>query len=268
MPLTNTTYTSGNICHGYEWLVRNEKLLASLITRLLMGQYRHVQKILASETTSRVTSISTAGIDDLIRKMTPENDTEMYHRDGWVFQMTTWIAAKILDPHIMSSPPQSQSAMKGLDNLFVRTNSNRVTQVIIGEDKATINERSTITSQVWPGIEVFETGHRDHELLNEITPILERNRSTLDVDECLKELLWEQIRTYRVCISVKENQDNKSRRKLFMGYGKVAKGKIIKRRAETFVINDLRQWMDNLCKRIVRILEYIKMIRGEECTTK
>lgn len=255
MPLEHTICVPCAECHGHQWLVKNEDTLALLVARLLMGQYRHVQKILANEDSQyNSTSLSAAGIEDLIGKLEPENDAEMYHRDGWIFQMITWIAAKRVDPQVMSAPPQSQSAMPGLDNLFVRANGNKVVKVIIGEDKATINERSTITSQVWPELLEFETGKRDHELLNEITPILERNSKNLDVDECLKELFWEQIRSYRVCITVKDSKDNASRKALFKGFDAVAAGAIDKRCAETFVIGELRPWMDEFCKKIVKIL--------------
>jgi hypothetical protein len=234
--------------------VKNEDALALLVVRLLMGQYRHVQKILANEGHQHTALINAAGIKDLIRKLEPESDDEMYRRDGWIFQMITWIAAKLVEPQMISAPPQSQSAMPGFDNLFVRTSGDKVVQVIIGEDKATINERSTITSQVWPEIRDFETGRRDHELLNEITPILERNSEELNVDECLKELFWEQIRSYRVCITVKESKDDASRKALFKGFDTVAVGSIDKRCAETFVVGELRLCMDELCKKAVKIL--------------
>lgn len=254
MPLEKTTCTPCDECHGHQWLIRNEAILAELVAKLLMGQYRHVQKILANEKIQSTPTSSAASIEDLIRKLEPQNEQARYHRDGWIFQMITWVAAKLIEPEIMSAPPQSQSAMPGLDNLFIRTNGNKVSQVVIGEDKATINDRSTITSQVWPELRDFETGRRDHELLNEITPILERNSETLDVDECLKELFWEEIRAYRVCITTKEPKDDMSRKELFKNFDAVAPGHIDKRRGETFVIESLRPWMDKISQEIIKLL--------------
>lgn len=254
MPLQQTICPPCDECHGYQWLIQNEDYLAQLVAKLLMGQYRHVQKILGNDDPGRAALIGQEGINDLIKKMTATTDTEIYHRDGWVFQMITWIAAKLIEPGLMSAPPQSQSAMPGLDNLFVRAEGNKVTQVVIGEDKATINERDTVRKKVWPELKDFETGRRDHELLNEITPILERNSGELDVDECLVSLFWEQIRAYRVCITVETPKDANTRKRLFKDYDKVAAGPINKRCAETFVVGPLRPWMDSFCGKVINEL--------------
>ena len=254
MPLQQTICPPRDECHGYQWFIQNEGYLAHLVARLLVGQYRHVQKILANEDPQRAAMIGAAGIDDLVSKMTVATEEARYHRDGWVFQMITWIAAKLIEPELMSAPPQSQSAMPGLDNLFVRAEGNKVTQVVIGEDKATINERDTVRDKVWPELEDFETGRRDHELLNEITPILERNSGTLDVDECLVNLFWEQIRAYRVCITVAAPKDGNTRKRLFKDFDKVAVGPVGKRCAETFVVGALRPWMDSFCVKVINEL--------------
>lgn len=254
MPLQHTLCPQCEECYGYQWLVKHEDYLAYLVAKLLLGQYRHVQKILANDDPQDAALIGAAGIDDLIQKMTASTEYDKYHRDGWVFQMITWIAAKLIEPGLMSAPPQSQSAMPGLDNLFVRTEGNKITQVVIGEDKATENERSTIRDKVWPELEEFETGKRDHELLNEITPILERSNGELNVDECLINLFWNQIRAYRICITVEHSKDEKTRKSLFKGFNKIASGPIERRCAETFVVGNLRQWMDSLCSKIVHKL--------------
>lgn len=254
MPLLHTICPPCDECYGHQWLVQNEDDLAYLVAKLLVGQYRHVQKILANDDPQHAAAIGAAGIDDLIQKMTATTDYEVYHRDGWVFQMITWIAAKLIEPGVMSAPPQSQSAMPGLDNLFVRVEGSKVTQVIIGEDKATINERDTVRDKVWPELEDFETGRRDHELLNEITPILERNNGELDVDECLVSLFWDQIRAYRVCITVADPKDEAARKNLFKDFDRIATGPIEKRCAETFVVGALRPWMNSFCNKVINEL--------------
>ena len=257
MPLKHTTCPPCDECHGYQWLINNEGFLAALVAKLLMGQHRHVQKILAAAPPQRAPQICAAGIDDLIQKMTITTEEERYHRDGWVFQMITWIAANLAEPGLISAAPQAQSAMPGLDNLFVRTHGNQVTQVVIGEDKATINERKTIRAKVWPELRQFETGKRDHELLNEITPLLERHSGELDVDKCLVDLLWEQVRAYRVCVTVETPTEEKTRQELFKGFDKVATGPTEKRRAETFVVGALRPWMDSFCIKIIHALREV-----------
>ncbi len=254
MPLKYTKFQPCDECHGHQWFIQNEDYLAFLVARLLIGQYRHVQRILLDGNTLPAPSISTTGVDDLVNKMTATSAEAIYHRDGWVFQMITWIAAKLIEPQLMSAPPQSQSAMAGIDNLFVRVSENKVTQIVIGEDKATINERDTIRDQVWPELRNFETGRRDHELLNEITPILERCGSTINVDECLVNLFWEQIRSYRVCVTVKSDMDIAARKKLFKDFEAVATGHISKRCADTFVVGALRQWMDSFCDKVINEL--------------
>ena len=254
MPLKNSQFPICIECHGNHWQIGDERSLASLVARLLIGQYRHVQRILTDSDEHSVLSLEGTALDNLIKKLQPNTETERYHRDGWLFQMITWIAAKIVEPGIMSAPPQPQSSMPGFDNLFIRVDGTRVAQVVVGEDKATQNDRETIREQVWPELRDFETGRRDFQLLNEITPILERAQDSIDVDECIKQIFWDKVRSYRVCIPVESDERASQRTKIFKGYKDIVQGDLSRRQADTFALGNLRLWMDSLSSTIVSIL--------------
>lgn len=56
MPITLTPFVQGALCYGSTWHISDEGELALLIARVLMGQYRHVAKILAGTGVGPVTS--------------------------------------------------------------------------------------------------------------------------------------------------------------------------------------------------------------------
>jgi len=83
MPLTLAPVSHGTLCHGSRWIIADEEDLTSTVARLALGQARHVAAILA-------------GIDKMppaIKLLTVPTGKPPYHRDGWVFQAISWIAA-------------------------------------------------------------------------------------------------------------------------------------------------------------------------------
>lgn len=60
MPLEIVVCAPCDECLGHQWLIGNESLLSELVAKFLMGQYRHVQKILANEKTIHITANSAA----------------------------------------------------------------------------------------------------------------------------------------------------------------------------------------------------------------
>ena len=64
---------------------------------------------------------------------------------------------------------------------------------------------------------------------------------------------WLNQKTYRVSITVSPSHEPENvRRKLFEGFDDYATGAEVKRRrAETFCLNNMRDWMDEFCKKVV-----------------
>ena len=47
MTLTLVPIDHGELCHGWAWTVDDEDVLAERVARIVLGQYRHVAKILS-----------------------------------------------------------------------------------------------------------------------------------------------------------------------------------------------------------------------------
>ena len=120
MTLTLEKVSSPNLCEGSEWVVADEDALAEHVARIAVGQYRHVAKILLGEgaTAAVVTQSAKA---DAITLLTLKKGEEAWHRDGWLFQAISWIAAHnasgvaIRAPHLIK-------AHKGFDGLKLELN--------------------------------------------------------------------------------------------------------------------------------------------------
>jgi len=213
-----------------------------------------VARILSSEGTSAA-AVNQAAKADAIRLLTVGPGEEPWHRDGWLFQAISWVAAYSAGGAAIR-PPHLIKAHKGFDGLKLELNdAGAVTAVIIFEDKATDNPRKTIREEVWPGIEKLERGERTNELTQEISSLLEAQTKTipeLDVDAAIRQIVWSNVRRYRVAITVDSpHLTEMARTRLFKGYLKQAPGDIVRRGAETMLVPELRPWMQQFAQRVM-----------------
>ena len=246
MTLTLEKVSSPGLCCGSEWVVVDEDALAVRVARIAVGQYRHVAKILLGEGATAA-AVSLSAKADAIKLLIVTENEEPWHRDGWLFQVISWIAAHN-DSGVAIRPPHLIKAHKGFDGLKLELSaSGDVVSVVIFEDKATVNPRDTIREDVWPGIAKIEQGERTNELCQEVSSLLEAQLRTfpeLDVDTALQQIVWKEARRYRVAITVdKPHLTAIKRNKLFKDYDVHAPGEMARRGAETMCLPDLRNWM-------------------------
>lgn len=256
MSISLTPYTLGTLCSGYSWTVDNEDLLADQIARIALGHSRHVQRILAGANLAEPSTTASAATS-AIAMLTVENGSDPWHRDGWIFQAMSWIAANRASPGGLIRSPQMTLAQKGFDGLQLEldTNAETVSAAIIFEDKATDNPRKTIYEDVWHEFEDFESGVRDNVLTAEVVAILQTHPS-IDPDRAIQNILWNEIRHYRISITVGDtHSDDAGRRRLFGDYDTTVGGDIRRRRGETIQINNLRQWMNNLAQKVIAAIQ-------------
>lgn len=256
MTLTLDTVVHGDICHGWTWTIKDENELATQVAQIALGQYKHVSRILDG-LTSRPMSTTADHAADAIKKLTVAPGAEAWHRDGWIFQAISWIAAHQKKEAGFLRGPHIRKADHGFDGLQLEfsPDGKSVTAVIIFEDKATTNPRPTIRDDVWPSIADLEAGQRVTELTSDVTGMLEAYRSLspeVDVEQAVSEILWKEARRYRVSITIGDAHASEQKRAdLFAGYDENAPGAISKRRAETIYIPELRKWMDGFAARVI-----------------
>jgi len=255
--LTLTKVDHPDVCHGWTWTILDENALARQVAQVALGQYRHVATILAG---AGITdgAADHDQIDDAIELMSVGVDEDPWHRDGWIFQTISWIAAHQDGAGTATRPPHIIKAHKGFDGLQLElsTDGKAVIGVTVFEDKATEHPRKTVRDDVWPGIQALERGQRRAELNHETTALLDAQRADhpgLDVDQAISKILWKDARRYRVSITIGDthHKNDKARSRLFKGYDDIAPGDLSKRRAETLYIKELRTWMKAFAERVV-----------------
>ena len=249
-----------DLCHGWQWTVVDEDALAAQVARVALGQYRHVARILAGRPGLPLKTRSDQ-ILSAIKMLTLKENEDPWHRDGWLFQTISWIAAHQVSHGSVTRPPHIIKAHKGFDGIQLEfsPDGKKVLAVVIFEDKATSKARKTITRDVWPGIKSLERGERIGELTHETTALLESQRNidqSINIDDAINTLIWKDVRKYRVSITVDDTYSNKAaREKLFKGFDLQAPGKIGRRQANTMLLPSLRPWMDAFAMKVICHLE-------------
>jgi hypothetical protein len=238
---------------GSDWSITDEDKLAALIARVALGQYRHVLKVL-KDTDCIAYAPTRSALEGAIRTLTAKDPEKPWQRDGWLFQVISWIAANIQEPETLKSPPHIIHAHKGFDGLHLclDASNENVVLVIVCEEKATDGPRGKIINQVWPEFRLLEAGARDNELVSETTTLLAQN-GHLDPDRAVHEILWERSRVYRISITIGDKECSQEGRKaLFKGYKNITPGDDVgKRRAETFHLSNLRGWMKRMAAKAI-----------------
>ncbi len=255
MPISFTPISVTDCWCGSTWTINDEDILSDMLARVAMGQSRTVENILHA-TDALQPGYPTGVFVGARALLTVGEGQDPYHRDGWVFQVISWIAAHIQDNNALIRAPQMIKAHKGFDGLFIEFEDDDVARVVISEEKATENARQQIRSAVWPEFREFETGARDNELVASVTSLLERFADPdPDLDKIVADILWQETRAYRVAITVGEGHSSDAgRKRLFKDYEKNVSGNVARRRAETLLLDDVRDWIASIATKAIAIV--------------
>lgn len=161
MTLTLVPIDHGELCHGWAWTIDDEDVLAERVARIVLGQYRHVAKILSGAGVPGPAA-NAEQANAALKQLTLAEGEDPWHRDGWLFQAISWIAAHQQPSASLTRMPHIRKADKGFDGMQLELNEagTSVTSVVVFEDKATDKARDTIRDDVWPGIVALEKGER------------------------------------------------------------------------------------------------------------
>lgn len=244
MPITLTAFGVQKDWEGCTWSVPDVDELANAIAIIAVGQALHVANIL--HTAGLAAKPTTKGsVKGAIKLLTSSGN--IAHRDGWMFQVMSWLAAQLRTPGALMNTPHMIHAHKGLDGLQVSIDgAERVTAVVFFEDKATENPRSMVRDKVWPEFKKFEGGENEHLVTAEVTSLIMGARYS-NPQQAVADIMWNQVRRYRLSIT-DEQSTTESQANLFKGYEMTVPGGVERRRAEVFEVIGLRNWMDDLAK--------------------
>ena len=188
MPISFTTVDDGTRWAGSDWSIENDDELAELVAHIALGQYRHVLRILA-ETDCIAAAPTQSAVEGARQLLIVPPGADPFHRDGWLFQVVSWIAARVQNETSLIAPPHMQHAEKGFDGLHVHVDeeTGTVWTAVICEDTATTNPRQTIRDQVWKEFETLESGVRDNILATKVSTLLE-TRPDIDSNQALQQV--------------------------------------------------------------------------------
>ncbi|WP_312824874.1 hypothetical protein [Epilithonimonas sp.] len=259
MPFTHTCTDHSPLFHETQLVINDLQKLAEQVGLLLLGKHRHVAAILEAKNRS-VTSSTAKMIDRAQKQLTVVTVEERWKRDGWLFQMMTWISIRMENPgiNLISQAPHTNPAQHGIDGLaIILTSTNRIKALIIAEDKYTTKPRSTLKYKVWPEFELFEKGEFDSQLVTQTTMLLSHLGDD-DIDAIIENDIYKKSnRVYRAGITPLPSHSTAEKRKnLFRGFdGCVSGPDQLRRQALTFSQANIRQWMDDFSSKIHDFLE-------------
>ncbi|MFC3356120.1 hypothetical protein [Sphingobacterium zeae] len=259
MPFNHSKIDHTPLVHETELIINDLQKLVEQVGLLLLGHHRHIAAVLAAKKRTAPPSTDVM-IDRAQKQLCPNTDTEVWKRDGWLFQMMTWISVRMeySGVTLISQAPHTNMAQHGIDGLaIVLTATKRIEALIIAEDKYTENPRPTLKDQVWPEFKLFEKGEFDSQLVTQISMLL-GDVDDEDLETIIKNDIYKkENRVYRAGITpLSTHSTPKKTKRLFNGYDDCVSGaNQIRRQALTFRQADIRQWMVNFSSLIFNFLE-------------
>ena len=246
---------------GAAWLVSDDSLLARGVAQIAIGQWEHLESILqGSRWVDPPVGYSLAGAIKTLSAPPGSPDWLVWHRDGWVFQAISWIAA-VETGRGPARPPHIGHAEKGFDGmqLLLTKTGRRAKRLLIFEDKATENPRDKIRDEVWPALQLLEAGERDQELRAELSALLLQAPHLDKVQAVDRVLNQTNNRSYRVAITVGSSHASKAGiQRLFKGFVDVVPGSRFRRRAHVIQKDDLRGWLADIAQDAIAHIEPLR----------
>jgi len=139
---------SDSYCRGITFEVTDIDAVAKTIALVLIQEYDLARKlVIGTDHLTDVISLEKDDIEDIIQRRLHPKD--VYHRDGFMFQLMMWLAAHLdLQDGDLVALPHSQGSAKGQDSIVVHRSVDAVVGLTICEDKATENPRDMVRDEV------------------------------------------------------------------------------------------------------------------------
>ena len=260
MPFVYSDCNCSPLVIDKEYEIVDEDQLAEYVGRIVLGHYAHIKRIIntLSSTPPRAASTDIDLAQEKLRTL-GKSAKAIEKRDGWVFQIISWLAllSEYNGRNYYCQQPHDAPAQHGLDGVAIILNdTNQIESIIITEDKCTENHR-TIIPTVWQEFVEFEAGIHNNKLVSRISAMIESLNDGKILEENQNNIYRPELRVYRVGINRNNTyQANDGRRALFKGYDGCVTGDNPHRRfASTLYSDDIRAWMEQFCQKAIAYLE-------------
>lgn len=259
MPIQRTIDTTTTNCSRYNWDVIDKKHLADLVARLTLGQHLHVSNILHElNPTEWAKSPKDAAVEQILKWL----NGNIYNRDGWLFQMISWVSLAKSEPDALLDIPHTQPAQKGFDGLCLLASEDgqQIHAIVYTEDKATDDPRPTVQGDVYSGIDEIVKGSREPELVSKISTLLQRKHgNSKEVNLLIQSVLSTAKPVFRIAVTTSISK-LPSNIKLFDGMELHAAGSTEQRFGETLIHEDMREWMNEFAQLVKTSLDELKEV--------
>ena len=190
------------------------------------------------------------------------------HRDGFIFEVISWIAARqdhgeralMKDPHVSATS-------QGLDGLMIELadDKSKVVMTTVFEDKCTENPRQTFRAKVIPAFLERHQNKRSAELVATASVLLRMAGINDAAAAQLSAAVMDSTqRRYRAAFALTKVHDGeKERKKLFKGYDILAGISQNQRVGASLIVSgELREWFDAVASQAIEYLDELQA----ECT--
>ncbi len=264
-------------CEGEKWEALDEDSLARLVAIIAMGQAKHAADILKELKPMAPSFTKESLINEAKVKLTVQEDYNngeqrrgypCIQRDGYIFEIISWIAAsKLYGKNALLKPPHICATTQGLDGLMLELSEDK-TQIkftTVFEDKCTEDPRGTFISHVVPAFLERHQNKRDAELVDAATTLLAVAR----VDDCkLSEMAAavtdRNSRKYRASFAVDRSYDAQEKRAaLFKDFNRINGINKDHRIGGTFVHDGvLREWFNQFALKAINYLDSLNNVEA------
>lgn len=245
-------------CKEQSFTIKDEDTLAQHVAELLMGQYRHVGKVLDALDSTLAIQFHENQKKSIISILQLEEGMTAEKRDGWIFQMISWIIVHLnhQGENFRQQAPHHHPAQHGIDGFAVVVKDGHLKKILITEDKCTKSPRGKITGQVFPEFDKYESYEDATAIFDSATTLLEQiSDKYADLqNEVNDSANW----VYRICVTRDaSHKDGVNIAKLYKDYEKHVSGDVKRRTGSSTYIDNLREWLQTFSEIIIKKIEVL-----------
>lgn len=247
MPLTVTPTPVLPQCLGAIWAVEDIDALAEVCAQILIGRALHAAMILDGVRPPGAPPVIADALKEKLRgELHPANDPARWHRDGLLFEIICWVAARttataneaITDPHL-------KATNQGADCIKVTVDpaTRSLTRATVYEYKCTTNWRQMFANDVMSAFREYVTGKRDNQLAQSAIALLQGLEFSRDErSAAYDQLIQQRPLAFQASLTVAPSGFSAAQRlALFDGYDAIT-GDVAIRAGNTLPLDDIRQW--------------------------
>lgn len=267
-PLLTQAVLVDKNCIGLRWFAQDEKQLAGLIAIVAMGQALFAANILKNLLPASPAFKNSHLCREAKIKLTVQEDGKLprtgypqWQRDGFIFEVISWIAARQNQSAlVLLQAPHISATSQGLDGLMIELNADKskVLATTVFEDKCSDNPRGTFRDKVMPAFLARHRNERSAEMVAAAAALLHAaGIDEASAVEIAAAVMDTDKRSYRAAFALTTEHDSQSQRtKLFNGY-EALDGLSKEQRvgAGLIVSGKLRDWFDSLAAQAIVYLD-------------